>query len=84
MSGCRIPRYEFPEVRLLTRGSEFFPSRARKLSFECLGTWDDPPVYAIVARDRQAVHFGCAEAPTANPDKYTGELRWVLRSPQAE
>ena len=22
-----------------------------KLGFECLGTWNDPPVYAIVARD---------------------------------
>ena len=24
-----------------------------KLGFECLGTWRDPPVYAIVARDQQ-------------------------------
>ena len=24
-----------------------------KLGFECLGTWQDPPVYAIVARDQQ-------------------------------
>ena len=24
------------------------------LGFECLGTWQDPPVYAIVARDRAA------------------------------
>ena len=23
-----------------------------KLGFECLGTWQDPPVYAIVARDQ--------------------------------
>jgi hypothetical protein len=23
-----------------------------KLGFECLGTWQDPPVYAIVARAR--------------------------------
>jgi hypothetical protein len=22
-----------------------------KLGFKCLGTWQDPPVYAIVARD---------------------------------
>ena len=22
-----------------------------KLGFECLGTWQDPPVYAIVAKD---------------------------------
>ncbi|HTW67546.1 MAG TPA: hypothetical protein VME17_23165 [Bryobacteraceae bacterium] len=25
-----------------------------KLGFECLGTWQDPPVYAIVARDQHA------------------------------
>ena len=24
-----------------------------KLGFECLGTWQDPPVYAIVARNKQ-------------------------------
>lgn len=45
-----------------------------KLGFECLGTWQDPPVYAIVVRDQQAIHFRCAEAPTANPDKYSDEL----------
>ena len=45
-----------------------------KLGFECLGTWQDPPVYAIVVRDGQAIHFRCAAAPTANPDKYTDEL----------
>ena len=45
-----------------------------KLGFECLGTWQDPPVYAIVARDRHAIHFRCAEPPTANPDKYADEL----------
>jgi uncharacterized glyoxalase superfamily protein PhnB len=45
-----------------------------KLGFECLGTWQDPPVYAIVARDRQVIHFRCAEPPTANPDKYPDEL----------
>ena len=45
-----------------------------KLGFECLSTWQDPPVYAIVARDRQAVHFRCAEPPAANPDKYEEEL----------
>src|ERR1051325_9288614 len=45
-----------------------------KLGFECLGTWQDPPVYAILARDRQAIHFRCAEAPRANPGKYTDEL----------
>jgi uncharacterized glyoxalase superfamily protein PhnB len=45
-----------------------------KLGFECLGTWQDPPVYAIVARDRHAIHFRCAEPPIANPDKYSDEL----------
>ena len=45
-----------------------------KLSFECLSTWQDPPVYAIVARDQQFIHFRCAEPSTANPDKYADEL----------
>ena len=45
-----------------------------KLGFKCLGTWQDPPVYAIVARDERAIHFRCAEAPGANPDKYADEL----------
>jgi uncharacterized glyoxalase superfamily protein PhnB len=45
-----------------------------KLGFKCLGTWQDPPVYAIVARDQQAIHFRCAEPPAANPDKYSDEL----------
>jgi uncharacterized glyoxalase superfamily protein PhnB len=45
-----------------------------KLGFECLGTWQDPPVYAIVARDRHPIHFRCADPPTANPGKYEDEL----------
>ena len=45
-----------------------------KLGFECVGTWQDPPVYAIVARDRQTIHFRCAEPPTANAGKYSDEL----------
>ncbi len=45
-----------------------------KLGFECLGTWQDTPVYAIIARDRQAIHFRCAEPPTSNPNKYPDEL----------
>ena len=45
-----------------------------RLGFECLGTWQDPPVYAIIARDQQAIHFRCAEPPKANPDKYRDEL----------
>jgi len=45
-----------------------------KLGFKCLGTWQDPPVYAIVARDQRAIHFRCAESPTASPSKYSQEL----------
>jgi len=45
-----------------------------KLGFKCLGTWQDPPVYAIVARDQHGVHFRCAEPPKANPSKYSDEL----------
>ncbi len=45
-----------------------------KLGFECLGTWQDPPVYAIIARDQQTIHFRCADSPTANPEKYSDEL----------
>ena len=45
-----------------------------KLGFKCLGTWQDPPVYAIVARDQHAIHFRCAAPPTPNPDKYPDEL----------
>src|SRR5438270_2730901 len=45
-----------------------------KLGFECLGTWHDPPVYAIAARDQHPIHFRCAAPPTPNPDKYADEL----------
>jgi uncharacterized glyoxalase superfamily protein PhnB len=51
-----------------------------KLGFACLSTWpavppaDDPPDYAIVARDNQVIHFRSAAPPTANPDKYADEL----------
>ena len=45
-----------------------------KLGFELLGAWQDPPVYAIMARDRQSIHFRCAGPPTPNPNKYTDEL----------
>ena len=45
-----------------------------KLGFECLGTWLDPPVYAIVARDQHRIHFRLAEPPAPNPDKYADEL----------
>jgi hypothetical protein len=39
-----------------------------------LGAWQDPPVYAIVARDQHAIHFRCAEHPTGNPNKYSDQL----------
>ena len=45
-----------------------------KLGFDCVGTWQDPPVYAIVARDEHRIHFRCAEPPASNPDKYDDEL----------
>src|SRR5436309_1588034 len=45
-----------------------------KLGFQCTGTWQDPPVYAIVVRDDHAIHFRCAEPPAPNPDKYHDEL----------
>ena len=44
------------------------------LGFDCVGTWQDPPVYAIVARDNHRIHFRLAAAPTPNPDKYADEL----------
>jgi uncharacterized glyoxalase superfamily protein PhnB len=44
------------------------------LGFECVGTWHDPPVYAIVVRDGQHIHFRCAPPPTPNPGKYADEL----------
>jgi uncharacterized glyoxalase superfamily protein PhnB len=44
------------------------------LGFECLSTWHDPPVYAIVARDEHSIHFRVADPPTPNPDKYADEL----------
>jgi catechol 2,3-dioxygenase-like lactoylglutathione lyase family enzyme len=46
----------------------------QKLGFECVGTWMDPPVYAIVARDDHAIHFRCADPPAANPAKYKEEF----------
>jgi uncharacterized glyoxalase superfamily protein PhnB len=45
-----------------------------KLGFQCLGSWQDPPEYAIVGRDQHRIHFRCAEPPTPNPDKYADEL----------
>src|SRR5918992_3992303 len=45
-----------------------------KLGFDCLSTWEDPPVYAIVARNQHRINFRLAEPPTPNPDKYADEL----------
>src|SRR5258708_40086684 len=45
-----------------------------KLGFACLGTWQGPPVQAIVARDQQGPHFRCAHPPTANPGKYADQV----------
>lgn len=45
-----------------------------KLGFACRGTWDDPPVYAILWRDGHEIHVRCAAPPTANPDKYSEDL----------
>jgi uncharacterized glyoxalase superfamily protein PhnB len=45
-----------------------------QLGFDCLGTWNDPPVYAFLARDRCAIHLRCAEPPMSNADKYEDEL----------
>lgn len=45
-----------------------------QLGFEVLGKWQDPPVYAIVARDGHAIHFRCEAPPQANPEKYREEL----------
>lgn len=44
------------------------------LGFECLGTWHDPPVYAIVARDNHRIHFRLADPPPPHADKYADEL----------
>ena len=45
-----------------------------KLGFDCVSTWQEPPVYAIVARDEHRIHFRCAEPPSSNSDKYDDEL----------
>jgi len=45
-----------------------------KLGFACVGTYGDPPFYAIVSRDGCAVHFRCVEAVAADAEKYAEEL----------
>jgi len=79
-SGARGLRYTCSMIRQIA--PQFFSTDIPgtvayykdKLGFECLGTWQDPPVYAIVARDQHAIHFRCAAPPTANQDKYEDEL----------
>lgn len=44
------------------------------LGFALTGGWQDPPIYAIVTRDHQSIHFRCAPPPTPNPDKYVDEF----------
>lgn len=44
------------------------------LGFTCLGTWGEPAVYAIVARDGQPIHFRVADPPAPNPAKDRDEL----------
>ena len=34
-----------------------------QLGFDCVGTWQDPPSYAIVARDQHKINFRLAEPP---------------------
>lgn len=45
-----------------------------KLGFDCIGTFGEPPFYAIVARDDRPIHFRLADPPPPNPDKYADEL----------
>jgi uncharacterized glyoxalase superfamily protein PhnB len=47
---------------------------ADKLGFECVGTYGDPPLYAIVARDGLAVHFRAVDAVAVHAEKYAEEL----------
>lgn len=58
-------------TRDIPRTLEYY---TQKLGFEVLGTWQEPPVYAIIARDRYAIHFRCAEPGPINPEKYGEEL----------
>ena len=50
-----------------------------KLGFKCLGTWEDPPVYAIVVRDQSAIPFRCAEPPTAQSKQVFGRTARRVR-----
>ena len=45
-----------------------------RLGFDCVGTWDDPPVYAIVVRDGHRIHFRLVDSLEPSADKYADEL----------
>ena len=47
---------------------------SEKLGFDCVGSWQDPPTYAIVSRDHHRIHFRCAEPAPPHPNKYDDEL----------
>jgi len=85
----RVTRYSYGSIgpwyvaRMIRQiAPQFFTTDMRvtliyygdKLGFDCVSTWQDPPVYAIVARDEHRIHFRCADAPTPNPEKYDDEL----------
>ena len=40
-----------------------------KLGFECLGTWQEPPVYAIVSRGGVCIHFGRTDSATVHTNE---------------
>ena len=45
-----------------------------KLGFACVGSYGDPPFYAIVARDGLPVHFRSVDEVVVDPAKYAEEL----------
>src|SRR5678815_468898 len=72
---CFAPHDPADRAPILHRGNGVTLAYYRdKLGFDCVGTWDDPPVYAIVARDEHRIHFRLADPPKPNPDKYADEL----------
>ncbi len=45
-----------------------------QLGFELVGAWQDPPVYAILARDGNRIHLRLVDRTHAPPEKYAEEL----------
>lgn len=74
--GCTLPRMiaQIVPVFFTTDIPRTLAYYSSKLGFTVLGTWQDPPVYAIIARDQHAIHFRCADPPTPSPAKYNDEL----------